>query len=115
MTGYVKVFKANVHRDGSSHDAALHLAAESQCQAVLVQEPLIKYMATKTRPAFQLFLPSNRWDSTPKVLTYVHKDVPAAAIGPRATSNIIITRLVDSGITLVNVCRPPDEACGALF
>lgn len=109
MTGYIKVFQANVHRDGSSHDAALHLAAESQCQAVLVQEPLIKDMATKTHPAFQLFLPSNRWDSTPKVLTYVHKDVPATAIGPRATSNIIITRLIDSGITLVNVYRPPNE------
>ena len=66
-------------------------------------------MATKTHPAFQLFLPSNRWDSTPKVLTYVHKDISAADSGPRATSNIIIIHLINSGITLVNVYRPPNE------
>ena len=69
MREHIKVFQANVGRGGPNHDAALHLAAENQCQAVLIQEPFAKDMATKTHPAYQLFLPSNRWDSTPKVLT----------------------------------------------
>ena len=69
-------------------------------------------MATKIHPAYQLFLPSNRWDSTPKVLTYVHKDVLAAAVGPRDTSNIITVHLTDSNVTLINVYRPPNEGQG---
>ena len=112
MREHIKVFQANVGRGGPNHDAALHLAAENQCQAVLIQEPFAKDMATKTHPAYQLFLPSNRWDSTPKVLTYVHKDVPAAAVGPRDTSNIITVHLTDSNVTLINVYRPPNEGRG---
>lgn len=77
-TGLI-VFQANVGRGGSNHEIALNLAYESGAHLVALQEPWVhedlSRRTTKRHPGFETFCPADRWDSRPRVLTFVRKHV----------------------------------------
>lgn len=62
---------------------------------------------TKTYPRYQLFSPTTRWETRPRTLTYVWKDLPAHAL-PQPSSPDITAVEVD-GLTIINVYHPPKD------
>lgn len=101
----MKIVQANVGRGGPAHDLLLSFEAD----IILVQEPWtdIAKQRTKTHPRYQLFSPTTRWETRPRALTYVRRDLPAYSLPQPASADI--TAVYTVGLTIINVYRPPGD------
>lgn len=101
----MKIVQANVGRGGPAHDLLLSFEAD----IILVQEPWtdITKQRTKTLPRYQLFSPTTRWETRPRTLTYVRRDLQAHSLPQPASPDITAVYVAD--MTIINVYRPPGD------
>jgi hypothetical protein len=101
----MRIIQANVGRGSAAHDLLLSHKAD----VILVQEPWTdkKKQLTKTHPRYSLFGPITCWNSRPRVLTYVRRDLPAHLLPQPASRDIVAIQIL--GLTVVNVYRPPGD------
>lgn len=119
-TGYLKVFQANVARGQTNHDLALAQASAENFNIILVQEPWIlshrDRKVTKQHPDYDIFSPTEDWDTRPRVMTYVRKNenLDAYQLRPGDTPDICWIKIKGTipPLNIVNVYRPPQEAAG---
>ena len=111
------VLQVNVGRSWAAHEAALQLAFEHCCLAVLIQEPWIfsdhSRRLSKHHPAYSQFSPIEDWACRPRVLTYILKHPLLSAVqvpfGPPIQDllAVSISTMQHSTILLVNVYNAP--------
>lgn len=111
------ILQVNVGRSWTAHEAALQLAFEQNCLAVLIQEPWIfpdpSQRLSKRHPAFSQFSPIEDWSIRPQVLTYIHKNHLLTAVqvpfGPaiRDLLAVSISAPHHATILLVNLYNAP--------
>lgn len=88
----LSILQINVGRSWAAHEAALQLAFEQHCHAVLIQEPWIfpdrPRRLSKHHPAYAQFSPIEDWANRPRVLTYILKNTHLSAVQiPLGTPN----------------------------
>ena len=111
------VLQVNVGRSWAAHEAALQLAFEQHCLAVLIQEPWIFHdcsrRLSKHHPAYSQFSPIEDWSNRPRVLTYILKHPLLSAtqvpLGPPIRDLLAVSIATDQHptILLVNVYNAP--------
>ena len=111
------VLQVNVGRSWAAHEAALQLAFEQQCAAVLIQEPWTlpdrSRRLSKHHPAYAQFSPVEDWTSRPRTLTYTLKHPLLSAVqvplGPpnRDLLAVSLSTTFSPAILLVNVYSAP--------
>ena len=111
------ILQVNVGRSWAAHEAALQLAFEHCCLAVLIQEPWIfsdhSRRLSKHHPAYSQFSPIEDWACRPRVLTYILKHPLLSAVqvpfGPPIQDllAVSISTMQHSTILLVNVYNAP--------
>lgn len=73
----IRILQLNVGRNWEAHEAALQIAFENNCHAILIQEPWIfadrSRRLSKHHPSYHLFAPVENWESRPRTLTYIRK------------------------------------------
>jgi hypothetical protein len=101
----MRIIQANVGRGSAAHDLLLSHKAD----IVLVQEPWtdMERQLTKTHPRYRLFGPVTRWNSRPRALTYVRRDLPAHLLPHPSSPDIIALKIL--GLTVINVYRAPRD------
>ena len=110
----LRIFQANVGKNGPSHDCALALADAERFDLVLLQEPWTavkdgRYL-TKTHPAFDVFSPVDTWEDSstrPRVMTYLRRSRRLQADQARPIATRDLLWICVNGITVVNVYRDP--------
>lgn len=116
----LKIFQANVGRGQTNHDLALALARADNIDVILLQEPWIlkhpEKRITKKHPDFEIFSPTDRWDTRPRVLTYVRKGryLHPEQLRPAETADICWIKItgMNPQVYITNVYRPPQEKSG---
>jgi len=105
----LKIFQANVWREGAVMDAALQLAREAGAAVVLLQEPWWDndLSHTKTHPAYHTFKPQT--NKRIRVLTFIRRDIKGYAIESPLGRDHLRVFLPDEGLTIINVYRPPGK------
>jgi hypothetical protein len=101
----MKIVQANIGRGGPAYNLLLLFEAD----IILVQEPWIDKanQHTKTHPCYQLFSPATRWETRPRALIYVRRDLPAYSLPQPASPDIAAVCI--AGLTIINVYRPPND------
>lgn len=113
------ILQLNVGRNWEAHEAALQLAYEHQCHAILIQEPWIfsdrSRRLSKHHPSFHQFAPVEDWTNRPRTLTYIrkhhHLKAELTPFGP--TSRDILTVRISSpwrSALLINLYNAPHNA-----
>ena len=98
-SGILRIFQANVARGQTNHDLALAQASSENFNIILVQEPWIlshrDRKVTKQHPDYDIFSPTEDWDTRPRVMTYVRKNenLNAYQILPSDTPDICWIKL----------------------
>lgn len=101
----MKILQANVGRGSPAHDLLLTFEAD----IILVQEPWtdMAKQLTKTHPRYQLFSPATRWETRPRALIYVCRDLPAFSLPQPISPDI--AAICTAGLTIINIYRPPND------
>jgi hypothetical protein len=101
----MKIIQANVGRGSSAHDLLLSFEAD----IILVQEPWTDTAnhRTKTHPRYQLFSPTTRWETRPRALIYVRRDLPVYSLFQPASLDI--TAIYTASLTIINIYHPPND------
>ena len=114
----LKIFQANVGKNGPYQDVALSLAWEGGYDIVLIQEPYAEWdrtsnrRQTKNHPGFQAYNPLNDWrDARPSVLTFVRisPNLPSKQLSPPGLENGCVCWVEVCGYTIVNIYRRASE------
>ena len=112
------IFQVNVGKSGSAHDAALELAAQSEADIVMFQEPWIfsdiSRKTTKTHPNFQTFAPFSNWIVRHCVMTYTCKGRGLSPFQPSTHSRDLLRISVQrQGRRLIEYCNIYNAPAGS--
>lgn len=111
----LRIFQANVGKNGPSHDCALALADAERFDLILLQEPWTQAKDdrcfTKTHPAYYTYSPVDNWDGSstrPRVMTYLRRDSTLQADQLRPAPSRDLLWLHVNSTTIVNVYKASD-------
>lgn len=83
----LKILQVNVGRGGAANDLALQYAFEKEYDLVLIREPWIRKdldkQISKKNIGFQAYAPEDQWDSGPRVLIYVKRNLQGIQVEQR--------------------------------
>lgn len=83
----LKILQVNVGRGGAANDLALQYAFEKECDLVFNPRALDKERFRQTNfkknIGFQAYAPEDQWDSGPRVLIYVKRNLQGIQVEKR--------------------------------